>query len=535
MPNIIPMPRVCYEKDGWFTIGNNIEILSSEETKEHAEALLNYIRPCFTAFSGKVVITDDLKVRNTSDIVFIKESHINKESYKIDIDNDNFVIRAGAKAGFNYAVTTLLQLLNVFEIKNTDKITVDNIHIEDEPRFEWRSYMLDEARHFFGEQEVLRLLDIMALHKLNKFHWHLSDDQGFRIELDKFPKLTEVGSKRSDTQIGGWNSKRYKGAGHSGFYTKEQIKRIVKYAEDRNIEIIPEIDVPGHTLAMIAAYPMLSCNKENVAVSTKFGVMETILCAGDEKVYEFVCEMLDEICELFPGRYFHIGGDEVPKTSWEKCSVCQEKMRSLGISNYTELHINFMNRIASYLKTKSKTAIVWDDIVSDKLNENVIIQYYTTANRPNAITQIRKGRAFIISRSPSFYFDYPYAMISLGKVYSTNLLLEEFEELDVEWHNNILGAEACLWTEWVYDREKLDFNTLPRMTALAERTWSDETCVNYDNFLERLAAFEKILDKFNIGHAPKNIYNQSSKFRKWRDANLWRGSDQYSEVRRNRK
>lgn len=531
MLNIIPLPCAYEKKYTYFKINSNIIAYATNESLSIAEHLIHALRPCYTNFYGKAIIGET----NGYGISFKNDKSICHEGYKIDINEENIIIRASGYAGFMYAYISLIQLLPLKNTQNATEIFVDSVEISDSPLYSFRSYMLDEARHFFGEEEVKRILDIMAIHKLNKFHWHLSDDQGFRLQIDKYPLLTEVGSARSDTQIGGWHSKNYNGVGHKGFYTKEQIKNIINYAKKRNIEIIPEFNMPGHFTAIIAAYPEFGCNKEKIPVATSFGVKETVACVGNKELYNFLFAILDEFCELFPSQYFHLGGNEVPYSSWEKCETCSALLKVLGLSNYKDLQVTFINAVSEYLNTKGKTTIIWNDIACKELNNNIIIQYNSSELKPAVATALQNGYKVIVSKTSYTYLDMPYASVSLNKIYNFNPCLSEFNSLDEKDKANIIGAEACMWTEWVYDREKLDFNAFPRLTAFSEVIWSSNNKKNINNFIERLKFFQAQLAELKINFAKNHILFKTSKFRKWRDLSLFSTSDQYSEVRRNRK
>lgn len=535
MNRIIPLPKKIAEKDGWIRIKNDTNIYAAKGSEDFAENLAQAIRSSFTAYNGRVL--PDSEYTDNEEICVIQcyiNLELDNEEYIIDVSDNALSVSASSQVGFSYAMTTLRQLIGFDLLKNMSHIDIENVYIRDYPTHSWRGLMLDESRHFFGVHEVKRLLELMALNKLNKFHWHLSDDQGFRIEIKKYPLLVHVGSIRRDTQIGGWNSKRFSGAGHSGYYTQSDVRDIIAYASSLGIEIIPEIDMPGHMTAMLAAYPKLGCTGEKYAVSTDFGIKDTVACPSSEYTYEFLHDVIDELCELFPSQYFHIGGDEVPYTQWKACEHCQKFMKENNLANEKALQTYFTNKIAEYLIAKNKTPIAWDDALSDTLNENVIIQYYTTANRPTAINQLKNGRKFIMSRTPYTYLDYPYASTPLRKCYSTEIYSKEFEDLDNGWQKNILGAEACLWTEWVYDREKLDFNLFPRLCAIAERAWGVGNPL-YSDFTQRLEGMLKILECLNVNYARPEMINHTSSYRRWRDNALWHNSDQYCEVRRNRK
>lgn len=404
---------------------------------------------------------------NFSEISFEKvENTFEKDEYEIEIKSSEVSVKFSDEAGKFYAEKTLEQLKN-------SRQEIPDCVIKDKPRFLHRGFMLDPCRHFLSVEETKKIIDAAVYLKMNVFHWHLSDDQGFRIESKKFPLLNEIGSHRKNSLFGGTNENEP----HGGFFTHEEIKDIVSYCKERHIEVIPEIDLPGHTIAIIASYPELSCKKEKIDVCMKQGIFSDILCAGDEKVYEFIFELLDEIIPLFPSEYFHIGGDEVPKKNWKNCEKCNQKLKEENLENFNELQGYFMNRIAAHLSSRNKTPIMWNDTLkSGKINiDSTVIQHWLHSK--NIMDDfVEKGGRYIESDFFHFYSDYPYHMTPLKKVY--NFSAEKTE--------NLLGVETPAWSEYIRDFDKLSYMLFPRICAVAETGWTENKNKNYDRFYENL-------------------------------------------------
>lgn len=422
-----------------------------------------------------------LKKSESPVLVFETDTSISAEGYRLTVKQDKITLSSWDENGAYYGVQTLFQLLR--EENNTLPCGV----YEDAPRFRYRGFMLDVSRHFFPLDEVKKVVDQCAKLKLNTFHWHLSDDQGYRIESKKFPRLNEVSSWRTE------NGKKV-----GGYYTQEEIRELVAYAEERFIQVIPEIDLPGHTTAIVAAYPELSCSGEPTEVETGAGIFPQILCGGNEKVYEFLEELLGEVCSLFPAPYFHIGGDEAPKSEWEKCPKCQEEMKKHGLQNEEELQALFTARLADILEKHGKAVIGWNEILaSGKMKETAVAQYWTDQGADYSAREIPKGRKFIFSNSSSFYFDYDYTLVTMEGTYAYEPHIPGGEAISQE---QVMGLEAPLWTERVETAERLETMIFPRMAALAENAWTKGK--DYQDFLARLKAYEPVWQEAGIAYLP---------------------------------
>lgn len=401
-----------------------------------------------------------------------------EEGYRITIQADRILLTGNSPAGLFYAVQSLKQLL--FQSDGN----LPEAEITDYPRFSSRSFMLDCARYFFTTEAVKQFLDMMALHKLNEFHWHLSDDQGFRCQLEGGLLLTEIGSYRPSTC--------FRSKPHEGYYTKAELQEIVAYAHSRYIKVIPEIDSPGHVMSMLAAYPELGCVNREYTVSSFFGVRHDVLCPGKESTFTFMEGLFDELMEIFTDKIIHIGGDEVPTVRWKSCPDCNRRMKQELLTDEGELRTYYLNRIAAHLKKSGAEVRMWNDSQSEKgASEDICRQLWNAdLNDEDIIKALNNGKKFILSPSGYCYLDLPYALVSLEKSYSLNPVPDT---LTKEGRENIIGIEACLWTELIPDMLKADKMTYPRLAAVCETAWSPEEKKNYNYFTEKLTSYRELL------------------------------------------
>jgi hexosaminidase len=399
-------------------------------------------------------------------------------------------------------------------------IELPNVSIVDYPRFGYRGMMLDASRHFAPVDFVKKFIDILALHNINTFHWHLTDDQGWRIEIKKYPKLTEIGSQRAETIIGK-SKEDYDGKAHGGFYTQNEIKEIVAYAQKRFITVIPEIDLPGHMMAALASYPEIGCAGKDYEVRKNWGVSEDVLCVGNEKTFEFLEGVFEEIVPLFLANYFHIGGDECPKTSWKNCPKCQAKITELGLikdskhSAEEKLQSYCISRIEKFLNSKGKKIIGWDEILEGGIAPNATIMSWRSFQ--GGIEAAQQGHDAIMTPSSHCYFDHyqgndpnlePLAIggfTSIEKVYSFEPIPEVLNSAQRKY---IIGAQANLWREYISSSDQVEYMILPRLAALSEVLWTAPEKKNYANFLTRLTDLLPIYDKLKYNYA-KNILEVS--------------------------
>jgi hexosaminidase len=485
--NLIPAPREVriINSNQFFTLTERATVFGG------GGGDLVYEIKCF--FAKAFGFKPQNATEGVSDIrLLISKDFADEERYTLEVKAGGCEIKAGGSKGLFYGVQTLFQLCVQFHEKSGE-IKLPFLYINDSPRFRYRGFMLDVARHFFDKQYIFKVLDMLALLKINVFHFHLTDDQGSRIILKNYPKIAEIATKRRETNGDGYAV--------GGYFTKADIEEIVGYAASKHIQVIPEIDIPGHCTAFISAYPELSCDNRIIEVATTWGIKDNILCTGKEEVYKFVYALLDEVAGLFPSEYVHIGGDEVPKITWNSCPKCGEVIKQNNLSGVEELQGFFTNRIIQYLAKKGKKVIVWNEAaVSGTLDKSAIMHYwYDGKKAETAKREIESGRKTIVSKNVAYYLDYPYFRLPLSKTYN-------FEPYELGVTNDALGAiwgvEAPLWTEWVPTEEKADYMAFPRTVALAETAWTERHNKDYDNFTERLENFYQIFDIMKIAAAP---------------------------------
>jgi len=541
MINVIPNPMYVLEKEGMVVFKSDTKVAFDKELKSVEE----FFKRAFDQVTEFEILTADSL--SEANIRFVYVGGLDAEEYVIDITAEGITVKAATHSGGIYAVETLKQIFHTYTTKGARTLSASVVKIKDKPRFSWRGILLDVARHFFDKEEVKRILDVMLLHKLNVLHLHLTDDQGWRLEVKKYPLLTEIGSKRKWTHINGWNSTNpyidILKEEHSGYYTQEDIKELVEYAKERGISIVPEIDMPAHFRAALAAYPDLACDENIVRdVPWFFGGgfadyaygdkddLKRIACAGKESTYTFIEDIIDEIAELFPSPYFHIGGDEAPKDEWKKCYYCQEKMKENGLKDEEELQGYFNNRIAEMLAKRGKTLIVWNEaLAGGNLDPSTIGQYWTPARDKNAEDYVNvKGGKLIMSKHQAFYFDMSYAQVPLRNTYAFDLTEQNIQPDGVR---NILGVEGTLWSEWIADREKLEFNSHPRMAALSETGWTPTARKNYKDFMLRLQGMKKAYDALGIRYACDKVADPKNPIKKAKEIKIWYKKDQHHELK----
>ena len=474
---IVPKPQEMTGRADQFELHSDSRIVVSEEAlKPIAQYLAEHLRPA-TGFDLPIVSGDTHKWD-----INLKTEHadaaLGDEGYFINAGGAATAIEGAKPAGVFYGVQTFLQLLPP-EIQSRSKVEnvkwiAPSVEIRDWPRFAYRGFMLDSCRHMQSLDYIKRQLDLMALYKLNRFHWHLSEDQGWRIEIKKYPKLTEIGAYRSETDGDG---KRY-----GGFYTQDQIREIVKYAGDRFITVIPEIDMPGHMMGALASYPELGCTGGSYAVRTKWGIEKDVLCAGNPKTYEFVQGVLDEVCDLFPSKVIHIGGDEVPRDRWHDCEKCQAKIKAEGLKDEDALQNYFTHWVAKYLESKGRRLQGWNEIMKGgDLPQSSIVHVWN--NDKDTTAAAKSGRDVVYSRTSFLYFDYPWERVSMAKVYSCEPVPAE---LSPDEAKHILGLQANLWTEHRPTDKSCDEFTWPRLCAMAEIGWTAAPAHDYSDFMNRM-------------------------------------------------
>ena len=496
--SIVPYPNHLEPGHGTFAVKGEGVVCDSRADERTQRAVAEFAAQLAKTSGGEnpVTVADELPA---SGIRFVLDQTLPEEGYRLDVTPKGVEVRASRFPGFFYAVQSLRQMLPAAvygtEPAPGEEWVLPCVSIEDAPRFAYRGMHLDVARHFFSVEEVKRYLDVMAIHKLNRFHWHLTDDQGWRIEIKKYPELTTVGSIRKKTMIRKeWDN--YDDTPYGGYYTQDEIRDIVAYAADRAITVIPEIDLPGHMLSALTAYPELGCTGGPYEVWGRWGVADDVLCPGQEKTFEFLEDVLDEVVGLFPSELIHIGGDECPKVRWEKCPRCQAKIRQLGLKDDGEhtaehyLQSYVTDRIGKFLAQHGRRIIGWDEILEGRAPSDAVVMSWRGSE--GGIAAAKLGHDVIMTPNSHFYFDYyqsldtdaePFGIggyIPMEQVYSYD---PAFPELTPEQQKHILGVQANLWTEYVLSDEHLEYMLLPRLAALSEVQWCLPETKDWNRFI----------------------------------------------------
>jgi len=507
--NVIPQPFSVKKSEGSFSINSKAVIVASRNCLANAEYLQDLLSPAFILKmkkKGKEGIL--LEIQKSLD------TELGNEGYYIEVSNKAVIIKAASETGIFYGIQTLRQMIPLVLNETNINIEVPAVSINDYPRFEWRALMLDEARHFKGMEQVKKLLDEMALLKMNVFHWHLTDDQGWRIEIKKYPRLTEIGGFRKNTQTGGWNSEERSGKPHGGFYTQEQIKEIIDYAKERQITIVPEIEMPGHASAAIAAYPWLGTIGEEIDVPVVFGKGPDAFNISDPRVYEFLENVLLEVMALFPGKVIHIGGDEVKFDAWKDSEEVQAFMIKHNLNSPADLQIYFTNTISNFIDKNGHRMMGWNEIVGSNIHEWQLDSDYETKEKlaANAIVHFWKGNIDLVNDAVSqgydivnshhidTYLDYSYDYTPLEKAYAFDPIPAG---LDKKYFPKVLGSGCQMWSEWIPTVEDMDRMIYPRIAAYAEVGWSFPELKNYQEFRSNLEPILKKWEKENIKYSPK--------------------------------
>ena len=423
----------------------------------------------------------------------------NIEAYSLNVNKKGVTIEAASSRALFYATRSLTQII---EYKK-DKIYIQGCNIFDKPMMGYRSFSLDEVRHFYGKEEVKKIIDVLSLLKIKYFHWHLSDDQGFRVNFKKYPRLKEIGSRREKTQIINDFGNCFDETPYEHCYEEEDITEIIEYAKERFINITPEFDMPGHTASLVASYSFLHCHNKQIPVYTRVFKNADIICPSKETTYEFLDGFFGEVMRLFKdSEYIHLGGDEVFTDVWETCPHCQAKMKELNTTNPHDLQGYFSNRFIDMLAKYNKKLIMWHDGIKDDTNLKVILQYWTWRMEKVGINRINEGRPTIYSPCLQVYFDSAYAELPLNRTYGRGIKLDG---LTKKGRANIFGMECCSWNEYIRDKDFLEFMIFPRIHAFAESCWTYKKNLDYKNFRLRLKHHYQILDKMNIGYCKEHL------------------------------
>jgi hexosaminidase len=490
--NIIPKPLEISVLNGTFELNENTVIIASRDLSLQAEQLRSYLSPA----SGFML---PVKKRDSGgNLIELKLSDelssLGEEGYKLNITGKKVLITAYKPHGILWGIQTLRQL---FPDEILRKAVVDNVewtlpcvNIVDKPRFKWRGLMIDYSRTFWNKSQTEKYIDAISYYKMNKLHMHLTDDQGWRIEINKYPDLTNIASK--------FDTIYHELKERQGYYSKEDIRELVRYAQDRNVEIIPEIEMPGHTSEIFAAYPQFSCTGDTLSIKPFFkgpGVHNEILCAGKEETFKFLEDVLSEVCELFPSEYIHIGGDEAPKASWKACPLCQKRIKDEGLKDEDELQSWFIKRIEKYLNSRGKKIIGWDEIIEGGLSKTATVMYWRGWMEDAPLIAVNQGNDVIMSPTSHCYFDYPYEKISTERVYSFEPLSGKLENVNPK---HILGVQANFWSHIDRTEPSMDRQIFPRILALAEVGWTQNQNKNWEDFSVRLKHQYKSIDLLDI-------------------------------------
>lgn len=510
---VIPRPAEVQVKKGQFVLTADTVIVAPDTLANEAAALRDSLAPA-TGFklSIQAAKSDGKQIMLALDPAL---KNLGREGYTLQVVPRGAVVKSSTSAGVFYGIQSLLQMLPP-EIASAEKADaaweVPCVSITDQPRFAWRAFMLDEARHFKGEKVVKKLLDQMAALKMNVFHWHLTDDQGWRIEIKKYPKLTSVGSKRKDTQTGTWGSPTRTGKPHSGFYTQDQIRDIVAYAKKRHITIVPEIGMPGHACAAIAAYPELGTNKKPIEVMTVFGKAFDTYDPAAETTYRMLSDILDEVIALFPSKIIHIGGDEVRFDHWKKSEAVKELMKREKLKTMADVQLYFTNRMAGIVQKKGRNIMGWNEILgenvhgglntganaeSQKLDKDTVVHFWK-GSTDLAKRAVKAGHTIVNSLHSFTYLDYSYAQISLEKAYNFNPIIGGLTPAE---EKRIIGTGCQMWSEWIPTVADMERQVFPRIAAYAEVGWTQKNRKDYASFKHRLKRMTKRWDLQGIGYA----------------------------------
>lgn len=505
---VIPKPVKMEQTEGFFSVSPDTTILVERETralgKQLAGMLATPMGYTLAVRNNRDNPAGSIRLRKTADL-----SDLGEEGYRLSVTPQTVLIESGGEAGIFYGIQTLRQLLPtaVFAQKPVQDVKwhIPCVAIEDKPRFEWRGLHLDVCRHFMPVEFVKKYIDLLALHKMNTFHWHLTEDQGWRIEIKKYPKLTEIGAWRAETVIGR-NTGKYDGKRHGGYYTQDEVRDIVKFAQERFITVVPEIEMPGHSVAALAAYPELSCTGGPFEVRKTWGISRDVYCAGNDKTIEFLQDVLTEVLALFPSEYIHIGGDECPKVRWENCPKCQARIKAEGLEDEHELQSWFIRQMDVFLTERGRRLVGWDEILEGGLAAGATVMSWR--GEAGGIKAAQSGHDVVMAPNSHTYFDYyqaepadePLAIggfLPLERVYSYNPTPEALTEKEKE---HILGVQGQIWTEYIPNPDHAEYMAYPRACALAEVAWAPVEGKDYKRFYKRLEQHLERLRKLEVNY-----------------------------------
>ena len=503
--DVIPQPQeIVLARDTTPFIIDRSTTIVYPATNEKMHRTADFLATFIKEMTGTEVRVSDKEKSSNAIILAVDSTMGHPEGYKLQITPEKVLLTGGSEAGVFYGIQTIHKALPILKDGKVAAALPAGT-VTDFPRFRYRGFMIDVGRHFFPVSYLKQMIDLMALHNINYFHWHLTEDQGWRIEIKKYPKLTEIGSKRDSTIID-WETKKFDGKPHSGFYTQDEAREIVRYAADRFITVVPEIDLPGHTTAALASYPELGCTGGPYKVLCSFGVFPDVLCAGNDQTLQFTKDVLNEIMDIFPSEYIHIGGDECPKSRWEKCPKCQAKIKELGIkalpkhSKENQLQTYFMSELEKEINAHGRRMLGWDEVLEGGLTPNSTIMSWRGIQ--GGIEAARQHHDVIMTPIQRLYFSNPRINKMTGfewmnRVYNFEPVPAELTDAEKKF---VIGTQGCIWTEWTADSTKMEWQILPRMAALSEIQWTLPEHKNFERFMERLPEMLKIYSSLDYGY-----------------------------------
>lgn len=491
---LVPRPASLVTHEGEFLMGQSTPCYADtafSSAGATVEMFNSFLRSNYKKIG--VSLSNDVPTSQGCIMIEVDTTIAGPEGYRLEVGEQGIKIGARSDAGVFYAFQTLMQMIFPSQKESHGKLGIPCAVIDDSPAFRWRGMHLDVSRHFFPKEFIFRMLDVMAMHKLNTFHWHLTDDQGWRIEIKRYPELTERGAWRDETLIGHGSETPwvYDGRRYGGYYSQEDIREVVKYAAKLHINVVPEIEMPGHAVAALLSYPGLSCTGGPVTPFNRWGVSTDVFCAGKEETFEFLEGVLTEVAELFPYEYIHIGGDECPKERWKECPQCQKRMADNGLSTEEELQSYFVRRIENFLSSKGKKIIGWDEILEGGIAENAAVMSWRGAE--GGIAAANQGHNVIMTPHSFVYLDYYQSqyneplsiggLLDIKKVFSLKVMPDEIE---ADRRGYIMGAQANVWTEYMADQDRVEYMVLPRLAALSEVVWTNDSSPDYGDFCRRM-------------------------------------------------
>jgi hexosaminidase len=505
---LIPQPTQLRMGVGHFILDKTVALIADSPA---AQDVIELLRASFHRLSG-IELSEANAIANGHVIALYSDGDYAPESYRLEVSSQRIEIRASDSSGFFYGVQTLLQCIPFDAPESPTQWAIPCLTIEDAPRFSWRGLMLDSSRRYHAPSFMKRFIDLMAFHKFNRLHWHLIDDQGWRIEIDKYPELTTVGAWRTKTRVGledNATEAAYDGKPHGGSYSKAELHELVAYAQARGITIIPEVEMPGHATAALAAFPHLSCTGGPFEVSTRWGIHEEVFCAGNDAVFRLLEDVLEEVIEIFPSTFIHVGGDECRKTRWKTCPKCQQRMKDEGLADENELQSWFVQHFDKFLNARGRRLIGWDEILEGGLAQNAAVMSWR--GEEAGIEAAMAGHDVVMAPHRKTYLDYyqsdnrssePLSIggfLPLEKIYENGIIPEG---LDAAHEHHVLGGQGQLWTEYMPRTDNVEYMAYPRACALSEILWSNPQPRDFTEFSARLRQHLRRLDRLDVNYRP---------------------------------